>query len=131
MKKLIQILLSLFIELIAFGCISEKITVDPYGPDKPFETSQLISLKNDVQNSFLKADVKRIESLISPTYLSIYKSSLVNNASKLADFGTLLKSMKLVVGDSTSAVYQVDYKNVKYEVTFSKDSDGTWKLINF
>lgn len=131
MKKIYHLCMLLMFALVAVSCAIENPIVDPNKPANAFEVPQLSATKSEIQSAFIKSDVKKIESLISPTYLSIYKSVIESNPSKLAEFGTLLKSMKLISGDSIGAVYQVNYKNVNYEVTFSKEFDGTWKLVNF
>ncbi len=115
------------------ACAStENVVVDTnYQPVLAFETSQLLTVKKDIQTAFSQADTKKIESMISPKFLATYKTGIESNTSKLTDFGNLLKTMKLLAGDSIGAVYQVDYQGKKFEITFSKDEDGLWKLINF
>jgi hypothetical protein len=132
MKKIINsILKGLLIFLFVSCTTTEPVVNEIFKPIAPIETSQLITFKKNLQDAFTLSDTKKIEGLISPKYLKVYKTAIEANPSKLPEFGNMLKTMKVMVADSIIAVYQIEYKGSKFEITINKDDDGTWKLIKF
>jgi len=132
MKKNIHSILKALIVMLFASCTTIEPVVDTtFKPIAPFETAKLTSFKKDLQDAFTQSDSKKIEGLISPKYLGVYKSAIEANPSKLPEFGNMLKTMKVMAADSAFAIYQIEYKGRKFEITFNKDVDGSWKLINF
>lgn len=132
MKKNIDLIIEAALVLLFVSCTStEPIVEGVYKKIQPFETTQLITFKKELQDAFTQSDTKKIEGLISPKYLGVYKAAIEANPSKLPEFGNMLKTMKVVAADSLGAIYNIEYNGKKFEITFNKDDDGTWKLINF
>lgn len=132
MKKIHYQLSLGVILLLLSGCAgNDPVVIQEYKAKPAFVTSELTATKTILENAFIEADSKKIESYIEPRYLDQYKSAIEANPTKLAEFGKLFKSMKLIAGDSINAFYQIEYKGAKYEVSFTKDNTGNWKLVNF
>ena len=127
MKKSIRLLAGLFIFVFINSCTTERLTYNPV----PEETPELEAAVAQVKEAFLKADTSKIRSMILPNYFGQYKAAIQGNESKLAEFGKLLKSMKIKAGDSIFVVYKVSYKGVEHEISFSADQEGKWKIMNF
>ncbi len=113
--------------LLVFSCKTEDFFVDPV----PVETPELKTAMSSVQQAFTNADTAKIRTLILPNYFNLYRNSLQMNQNKLNDFGKLLKDMELVSGDSVFMIYKVKYQKSQYEISFSKDEKGNWKIMNF
>ena len=89
MKKISKFFFKISIIFLPVSCVTEQIVID-----QPIlvETPELKSTLITVEDAFLQADTKKLESLILPNYLVQYKSYIENNQSKLAEFGKIFKT---------------------------------------
>lgn len=110
------------------SCKEDELIIDPV----LFETTDMKTAVSGVVDAFQQKDTARIRSLILPNYYELYKTQILNgNQQKLAEFGKLLQSVKLIAGDSIYVVYKYTYSGNDYEISFSKDEKGKWKIMNF
>ena len=131
MKKRSYILLTLIICLMILILPS----CDPDTPVSPTinvkEPAELSAASKLVEEALLGNDATTLISLLLPKYVPVYSEHIYNSIDVLSELGTAFKKRKLIALDRIYAVYQVEYGSSRYEISFSLDNEGYWKLTNF
>ena len=131
-KPLSNFAIIIIIFLLINSCgLFKKNPVEPSGTKNYEEPVLLKQSAKTIDTALFYSDTKTLKSYILPKFLNIYSSSIDSSSDKLKGFGDIFKTRKLVALDSIFAVYQIDYNGKKFEINFTVDDDGTWKLMNF
>jgi hypothetical protein len=96
------------------------------------ESSDLKATAKAVEEALMSSDTTKLKSLIYSNYLDFYSFDETGKEKKLSDLGEIFKTRKLIfLSYELYAIYQISYDGIDYEITFGKDDDGSWKLMNF
>ncbi len=125
MKTIILFILLMFL-IVSCG---DDIPTSPNENIK--ESAELAATCKSIDKALNETDVESLKELISSNTLTYYESAIEQNTSKLAGFAEVFKTRKLISIDEVYAVYEISYQGKYFEISFSKDDDGNWKLMDF
>lgn len=122
--------------LIAILAISLLLLVScgkdsPTAPDDKFdETPELKEFCQNIDKALKDSDISQLKSNISEETLNYYKAAIDANSDKLQGFAEIFATRKLISLDSVQAVYEIAYQGKYYQISFTKDDSGKWKLTD-
>ncbi|MBE2188771.1 MAG: hypothetical protein KGZ71_05960 [Desulfobulbaceae bacterium] len=126
---ILGIVTAFFLHMIIGGSCFEQEPTKP--DDNSADVKKINESAQQIEEIFVNADTSALKSILTDAALPQYGVYLPQIITVMNDFGTAIKSRKLIAATQHYAEFSYTAEGKEYSFALAQQDDGTWKLMRF